>query len=828
MSNVPSLESYSSGDAADWPAIVRYRALISRPPSSTADLLRLDRHRAWLRAALATACDRASARPVCEFWSDAADELILRAWRESGCEAHGYALLALGKLGSRELNLSSDVDLIIVRADGSDIDARAVRAFQASLTDYTEFGFALRVDLTLRPGGKSSPLVPSFSEFEYHYGYHGEPWERLAYVRMRVLAGADDLVGAIRAFAAKFSYRKHLDFTLLDELKTLRARIRAEKFETRPGAFHLKLGPGGIRELELFVHALQIIHGGRRAALQTSSTTEALEQIRSLGLLPAAECDELIESYWYLRTLENRLHAWEDQQTYLVDLSTGHPALPADFAPRLRAVTARVCAIADSLFGEDVADQTLPEDLDEQQKFLAESGFSVHSQTSTWPDLVAATALSRRSERDEEARLAFLKGFVASLALNGVDRDLGLSLLLDFVRGTRAKASFFTLLNRETRFRDDLARLFSISPYLGSVLASRPELVDEFIFRKQADPSADLEVLLEELAERRLLVELIASNQFLADHDLDQLSDNLTRNADSICNDLLARLRAEYEAPGVRLIAMGKWGGRELGLRSDLDFVFVTPDEPTAAENKLARRFLARMTEAHRGGAIYAVDMRLRPSGNAGPMIISQTALAEYLARDAAAWERQAYLRARPLVDPRTTDPVGAVGAGVTAVAADPKSIGAAKGLSDEDRRELAMIRSKLFVGGKPGEIDLKLTDGGLADVEFTAQIALLAMKDFSIDPSTSGMMKTLEERDSAWAQAGPELREHYRFLRGLEQMFQLTTSQSGSKLRPKSDEFRRLASVMKRDPQELESQIVATFQMISDLLKSVRKGLTP
>ncbi len=809
---LPRLEDYSDSDfdQASWPAIERYRSLIQRAPQTPQDELRINRHRSWLRCALATALEKVSAESICAFWSERADELILKAWTMSGCDKLGYAMLALGKLGSRELNLSSDVDLILVRSDESTVDTKALRVFQALLSEYTEFGFVFRVDLTLRPGGEAGALVPSYSEFEYHYGYHGEPWERLAFVRMRVLAGEPALVKLIEDFTRKFSFRRHLDFTLLDELKNLRAKIRQEKYESRPGAYHLKLGVGGIRELELFVHALQIIHGGRHASLKTTSTTQALIKIQELGLLPSEECDELHASYWYLRTLENRLHAYEDQQNYVVDLNRLNPALPSDFADNLKKITSRVVAIADSLFGPDDIESVLPNDLNDQQQWLKENGFSLQSLTSTWPDLLAATALSRRSEKDEEARLIFLKGFVATLAESGVDRDLGLSLLLDFVKGTRAKASFFTLLNRETRFRDDLARLFSISPYLGSLLASRPELVDEFIFRKQADPPADLELLLEELAERRLLVELIASNQFLADRDLDQLSSNLSRNADGIVTDLLNRLSSQYDARDLSLIAMGKWGGRELGLRSDLDFVFITPHEPKPEENKLARRFLARITEAHRGGAIYAVDMRLRPSGHAGPLLLSEKSLASYLANEAAAWERQAYLRARALRD----------------TSFSPAKVAADRGVSTEDLAELAMIRSKLFHPVREGEIDLKFTDGGLADVEFTTQIELLKRREFSIDASTSGMIKTLEQCDAEWASIGSELRERYRFLRGIEQLFQLTTSQSSSKLRTKSDEFRRLAMVMKCEAQDLESQIISQFRRIADLLISVRKGL--
>ncbi len=756
------------------------------------------------------------AKDVCLFWSDAADRLLLEAWKQSGCEARGYALLALGKLGSRELNLSSDVDLVIVRSDTSEADPKALRTFQSLLTEQTEFGFCLRVDLTLRPGGFSSTALPTLSEFEHHYGYHGEMWERLAYVRMRVLAGESTLVAAIETFTKKFSFRRHLDFTLLDELKGLRTKIRQEKFESRADAFHLKLGEGGIRELELFVHAIQVIHGGRHTTLRTSSTTDALTKIRELGLLPRTDCDFLLEAYWYLRTLENKMHAFEDQQSYLIDMAAGHPALPPGFQVELRETCARVKTIATSLFGETTADP-IPAATTDQAVWLEGLGFSKESVYDTWPELLGATAISRKSQKDEEARLSFLKGFVETLAREGLDRDLGLSLLLDFVRAIRAKASFFTSLNRETRVRDDLARLFSVSPYLGNILVSRPELIDEFILRRRAEYSNEMDLLLEELAEQRLLAELISANQFLSDLDLTKLHDNLTANADSIASKLLSRLKEEYGPSDVELIAMGKWGGRELGLRSDLDFVFVVPGEPSANDQKVAKRFLARMTEPHRGGAIYAIDMRLRPSGQAGPILVSVPRLKTYLegtdpSEKSAAWERQAYLRSRPLAK----------------LAFHPGEIGAIRGLSSSDLDELRMIRSKLFSASKPGEIDLKLTDGGLADIEFTAQIAILGrgpdLAGITLDPSTSGMIQYLEGVDATWSAIGKSLRDHYDFLRRTEQLYQLTTSQSGSKMRVKSDEFRRLALVMKSESAKLESRLRDVFADANSILARVRK----
>lgn len=819
LTDLPRLDDYARTDlelaANEWPAIARYLALLKQTPARDSDRLRLRRHDFWLRCALAAFHDRRTPEEICRFWSHAAEKLIADAWRVSGCDQSRFVLLALGKLGAEELNLSSDVDLVLLRDDRAPPDLKRLRTFQNLLGELTEFGYCLRVDLSLRPGGISSPALPSISEFEYHYGYHGEMWERLAYVRLRVLSGPSDLSEVVRSFSKKFSYRKHLDYTLLDELKALRSKIRREKFESRPDRYHIKLGPGGIRELELFVHALQVIHGGRNPSLQTHSTTAAIARIKAFGLLPEDECDFLTRAYWYLRDLENRLHAFDDQQTYSVDLGQIHPALPSSFTKTLLRVTARVNDICSSLLAieEGPADEgdAFPDDLEAQKAWLERAGFTKASQDETWPSLLDSTAVSRRSERDERARLSFLKGFVTKLAEVRLDRDLGLSLLLDFVRATRAKASFFTLLNREPRVRDNLALLFSVSPYLGTLLASRPELIDEFIFRKQAEPGQDFNLLLESIAERRLLSELIAANHFLADHDLDKLCANLTRNADEIATLLLKRLSDEYGPSRIGLISMGKWGGRELGLKSDLDFIFTVPGSPSADDHKIAKRFLSRVTEPHRGGAIYSVDMRLRPSGHAGPILVSESNLNEYLSNSAVAWERQAYLRARPLVQ----------------LSFSPAMIAASRGLTAQDKSELARIHARLFSPttpmATPTRLDLKLSRGGLADIEFTAQIALLARGEFSLDPSTSGMIQYLESVDSSWKNVGCQLRGQYESLRKVEQLHQLTTSQSGSKIHLKSDEFRRLALILDQSPEDLENSLRALLREADQVLGEVR-----
>ena len=270
------IEGYSErelAEAASWPAVRRALGILERAPIDESSGLRLARHRAWVDAALAIRFERATPEAVCRAWSDAADAIVREAWIVAGAPC---AVFALGKLGARELNLSSDIDLIYARDDGGDPPLRELREFQRLLGEQTEFGFCFRVDVTIRPGGAAAPLAPTLSQFENHYGYHGEMWERLALIRLRAIAGPAGLVSQIEEFARKFSYRRHLDYTVLDDLNALRSRIRAERPDRGLNEFHLKLGRGGIRELELFTHALQAMRGGRDPTLRTGSTSEAL------------------------------------------------------------------------------------------------------------------------------------------------------------------------------------------------------------------------------------------------------------------------------------------------------------------------------------------------------------------------------------------------------------------------------------------------------------------------------------------------------------------------------------------------------------------------
>jgi glutamate-ammonia-ligase adenylyltransferase len=442
--------------------------------------------------------------------------------------------------------------------------------------------------------------------------------------------------------------------------------------------------------------------------------------------------------------------------------------------------------------------------------------------------LIKATALSHKHDRDERARQEFLFSFTTELAKHrGADADLGLSLLLDFVRATRGKATFFTMLLRSPRLIEDLARLFRQSPYLGSILASRPELLDHFILQVDEAWSTDTAALLGQMAERKLLTEIWSANQYLADGDLPVMFERVSSTADEICLALLAQLKREFPAARLEILALGKWGGRELGLRSDLDFIFVTPLAPGEDDFKAARRFISRLTDPLKGGHLYDIDLRLRPSGRSGPLLVSEEQLFAYWRGEAQAWERQAYLRARRL----------AAGAPL------PLEAFVERGLSGEDLSELKRIRAKLLQAASvdTGAIDLKHVPGGLIDIEFTVQTAVLAAGaqpagarrtgSASAEPapaisgpatSTLGMIDALSAADPAWASAAGRIKEIYLDIRRLEQMLQLASARKISAVERDSAAFIKAAALTGTDAATAWARLLAVTREARDHLNAL------
>ncbi|MBX3041278.1 MAG: glutamine-synthetase adenylyltransferase, partial [Bdellovibrionaceae bacterium] len=598
-----------------------HRSLASGALPEFSSQLRYQRKKSWLDVAVPSLLKGENPEALCKSWSDRADELLKEAFDH--CFSGEIALFALGKLGARELNLSSDVDLLIIAKEERPEDLPALRKFQKLLSEVTPESFVFRVDFDLRPGGRMGPLIPTVDHFVDYYGNYGETWERMAFVRLRAIAGSDQVQKKVLDFSARFSFRKHLDYSLFEELKLMRRKIHAEHWKRSEGdSYDLKLGVGGIRDVELFFHALQVIHGGKDASLRTASTSQAAHLLSEKQLLPKEDATFLVQHYWDLRALENFVQAKEDHQTH--QISKNEPHLPMDLQKKLDGLDSdlkRTDAIVATLLGEA---PKAPSNQDIRVLF-EEQKLEEHLQ-----EILAIPLLSRHKERDEQTRRSFLQKFLKVAKEQNADVTLALDQLKDFLKAVRAKSTFFDLLLREEHLLREIAWLFGHSRYLGRLLCFRPELLDSFIFRNQDLKTEDLEVLLEGLAEKKLLNEIIEGSRFLKTHDVPSMTQALTESADSIVIALMEALKKEYPSEA-SILALGKWGAEETGFRSDLDMIFVHPGNPQETDLRFAKRVISRLTDSHRGGSIYPVDLRLRPSGKAGPLVISWAELQDYL-----------------------------------------------------------------------------------------------------------------------------------------------------------------------------------------------------
>jgi glutamate-ammonia-ligase adenylyltransferase len=812
--SLPEISSYSQTQIDELKKFSsvwqRYIDLLSRQtlaPDISIEL-RLRRHQAWLRSAAAEYFQTASTKEICEFWSKTANDLITAAYDQTKKNFPDLqlAVFAFGKLGAHELNLSSDIDVMLVALDENSQQVAFLRQFQSLLAESTEFGFVFRCDFDLRPGGRMGPLIPTLEQLKDYYGNYGEAWERLAFIRLREICGSAEVSKEVAVFTQKFIYRKHLDYTLLSDLKDLRQRIHSQNWHrSGENQLDLKLGLGGIRDLELFTHALQVVHGGKEPQLRVKETDKALELIGQQKILEASEAQFLVKHYWQLRHLENLVQARNDQQTHILTenfpLPFSRDALNHDLQ--------RCDQLVSTLLGQiDRNQKSLPDTLEEQMTWLQSLGFESKKILEVWPDLISTSALSRQKERDELYRKRFLYLFLLQLA-QYKNKDQALIHLRDFLKATRAKATFYSLLLNHEKLIDQLARIFVTSPYLSQVLCQRPELIDSFVLRSQDELEiSDTSEILTHLLEKKYLSELIAGSDFLVKQNLTQLMEHASKTADKIASSLLKALAKEYSDHNVDLLCLGKWGGFELGLKSDLDFICVTENDPTELDLKIARRFLNRLTENHqRGGSLYSVDLRLRPQGQSGLMVTSMTQLTEYLSTRAHAWERQAYLRARFLLHPQLSAQIHA------ACFARP--------FTKEDLVELSRIRLELLKTNANSSVtilDLKYAEGGLTDLELAVQTGLL-LQQSPANPGSS--FQEHVENLKAWtSQEKQQFIDSWRLMRQAEQLYQALATESSSTLQTQTQAFVLTAEILKLSPEKLHSQLLATLQSNVALLK--------
>ena len=701
-------------------------------PEDDSRKLRELRNRVVLRVMARDLSGRAGLGEVCGTMSDLAEVSIQAGLKLVGRE--DLVVVGMGKLGGRELNVSSDIDLVFLYDGPPDPSyEHAGRQLIRLLSEQTEHGFVFRVDMRLRPFGDSGPLACNFDALESYLIAHGREWERYAWLKARPLSGPGS--AALDAVVRPFVFRKYLDYATLAAMRSLHAEVRRD-VARRELAEHVKLGPGGIREIEFIVQAMQLIRGGRDPELRVRPTLEALPVLARKNLLPTEAATELAQAYTFLRNLEHRLQYLDDAQRHdlpedeedrsRVAQMCGFDSWAAFYA-RLRAHRDRVSHHFEQVFAEPEAPQE------------------------PWPDHPRLSALlsSQRYAAlpaESKRRLDRLMPALANAARATPDREATLARGVDLVEAIASRAAYLALLAEHPEALERVARIIGASSWAAEFITRHPLLLDELLddrvlyapldlglvaksLRAQLDAAGgDVEQRMNMLREVhqaavfRLLAQDLAgllTVERLADY-LSALADLVLQvTLEQVWHDLRGRHR---EQPAFAVIGYGKLGGKELGYASDLDIIFLYDDADERAPEvyaRLAQRLNTWLSSRTSAGMLFETDLQLRPSGASGLMVSAVDAFVRYQEESAWVWEHQALTRAR--------------------YCAGDKSVGEAfeqireKTLSrkrelDGLARAIVEMREKLHAAhpNKSGLFDVKHDRGGMIDIEFSVQFLVL------------------------------------------------------------------------------------------------------
>jgi glutamate-ammonia-ligase adenylyltransferase len=698
--------------------------------------LRRLRTRVFLRVMARDLLAQAPLEEVCGTMSDLAEAVLAAALAWLG--ARELVVVGMGKLGGRELNVSSDVDLVFLhpRIDGAARLEAPARRLVRLLDDTTEDGFVFRVDMRLRPYGGAGPLVCSYDALESYFITQGREWERYAWIKARALTGGQH--DELRAIVQPFVFRKYLDYATLDAMRGLHAEVRRD-VERRELANHVKLGPGGIREIEFVAQALQLVRGGRDAALTVRPTLEVLAELARKRHLPATAAAELAAAYRFLRRTEHCLQYLDDAQRH---------DLPEDAADRER--IARMMRFADwQAFGAELARHRAAV----TEQFGAVFAERTADDGAAWPAHARLDAL-RGSQRyaalpdESRRRLDRVVPALARAAQATPDPDATLARGIALLEAIASRAAYLALLAEHPDALERVARIISASSWAAEFITRHPllldELLDDRLLYEPPDAAAFAAAARKRLAdaagdtERRmnLLRELHQAQVFrLLAQDLaglltvERLADHLSALADRVLELVIECAWAELprrhraDAPRFAVIAYGKLGGKELGYASDLDIIFLYDDAHEQAGEvyaRLAQRVNSWLTSRTTSGVLFETDLELRPSGASGLLVSTIGTFARYQEASAWVWEHQALTRAR--------------------YCAGDAGVGAAferirETILTREREALALateiraMREKLHAAhpNTSGLFDLKHDAGGMIDVEFAVQFLVLA-----------------------------------------------------------------------------------------------------
>lgn len=781
-------------------------------------------------------------------------------WRRIG-DDYELVVMGLGKLGGQELNYVSDVDLLFLHtvkdqcALGSSdclvVLSRFCQRLSRLLSEKIEGDRVFEVDHRLRPLGKDGPLVPSLAAAVDHYLHHGQPWERQMLLKARPVAGDRHLGSAFIQEVRPFVFRRFLDFQALDELRDMRDRILAEAVRPSPDwqQFDVKLGIGGIREIEFLVQSLQLIYGGRHPELDDPNTLGCLKRLQDLGLLAGEVVQELSQAYVFLRRVEHWVQLDQNRQTQKLPrsadgrsrlaLALGFEGNERFFLRKLDAYCKTVhrhfMALFESKRGVDRAgdnDSASPEGSNDFDGYSAELVSRLRGCLEAFPQSL------------QKAVMEILRDFaavqdhaVAEKALVRLDR---------YFAQVRRRPGLVKVFFADAPWLENFLRGLARSELLADLLTHHPGLVEGFataegrysdagsweqtstpLLSRHKNYEEGLEWL-RRLKNERILQLALADLEGTINHQ--ELEEELSSLADFVIRNTYERVLSSRGVSAdipLAILALGKLGSREMSYLSDLDLVFVykplpgEPDDQIPGEIvSLTQRFMRMLSTPLNEGPGYAVDARLRPTGNYGTLIVTWRAWQEYYSRQADLWEIQALLRLR-------------------AIAGNPQLGSLVETAAEEicyQQREPAVVWQRLChlrqrmqrerSEERDDTIDIKLGLGGVADLEFLVQGHLLitgckepVLRTGSVRCALERVLQDMVHLDLPLR----ELPRAFAALRSLEHRLVLFNNLSGARLRPGQLDSLKTVSLW---PPTRQDEAVETWQDLLRLRRRIRAVL--
>lgn len=702
---------------------------------------------------------------------------------ETGC---GLIVLGMGKLGGRELNYSSDIDLILLfdpdvpavvdAMESVETFSRLARRLVRIIGERTRDGYVFRTDLRLRPDPSAMPLAIPLPTALIYYETAGRDWERAAMIKARCVAGDEAVAAEFIDAIAPFVWRRYLDFAAIRDIRAMKQRIDSHRgFEGIALAGHnVKLGRGGIREIEFFAQTQQLVAGGRAPELRVLRTDEALQRLAEGGWIEPATARSLTDDYWFLRRVEHALQMVADEQTHTLpeepmELTRiarllAFPTLDA-FADEILAVFRRVEATFGTLFpgkrGKGATHPTVAvlSDPDDETalNWLAAEGFRRPTDVARIVN-VWGTGRYRalRTERAREGMRDALPGLLRAFA-EALDPDAAVAAFDRFLAGLPAGIQFFSLVSSNPKLMNLLATVITAAPGLAETIARRPHVFDSLLDPAFFGELPDRDLVASRLApflseanghEERLdrLRIFNAEQRFLigarllsgaiegaeAGKAFTYLAETVIEALSRAVEDEFVRQHGSVSGGRLALLGLGRLGSGELTATSDVDLILLYDHDANAEESdgdrplavqtyyaRLTQRLIAALTAPMAEGILYDVDFRLRPSGNKGPLATEIGSFRRYQTGEAWTWEHMALTRSRPIAgDERLQAEVAGIIRDVVAASRDQPTLAA----------DVAAMRERIGRDKAPrGPLDLKLRPGGLVDLEFIAQYAILA-----------------------------------------------------------------------------------------------------